>query len=80
MSLKQYTLDGQLHPSLERHYDICEARAVLRWPIEKRQRYLIEREAEMGSAYVEKLKQDMTDQHRKRNTWQTTPTAQQSSK
>jgi hypothetical protein len=55
----------------ERHLDICEARAILRWPLEKRQQYLIEREVEMGSAYVEKLKQDMTEQHRKRKTWQT---------
>lgn len=78
--LKPSGLDGQLHPNLERHLDLCEARAVLRWPIEKRQKYLIEREAEMGSAYVEKLKQDMTEQHRIRATWQTTQTAQQNSK
>ncbi len=53
----------------ERHLDICEARAVLRWKLEARREYLDYIEKERGLEARQKLEADMKAQHAKRGEW-----------
>lgn len=60
---------GKLHDNPVRHYDLCEARAVLRKPIDERRQYLIDLEQKHGLDARKHLEADMTEQHRIRATW-----------
>lgn len=53
----------------ERHLDICEARAILRWPLKARREYLEMIERDRGIKGREKLEEELVQQHRIRGQW-----------
>lgn len=63
------TLLGKLHDNPVRHYDLCEARQVLRKPLTERRAYLEQKEQSEGIAARKHLESDMADQHRVMSTW-----------